>query len=348
MLLEPALVPRRGTRLRGGSRRSPSADPSGCGPGEALGDRQPLGRALAGRLQGGVVDVAPLGDDEAEVERVALDASGGAIGPRIPGVPVGAASARPALEPWAAGRPRLRNEKPRVRTPRSAMCRSRPWGGSTARASATSWPCANVSISRAVANDVALIGPVIHAMRSPRLSARTAATARPASRHQERRSRAGARGPVPHRSSSTAPRSLDQRRSRWVTNASGSVAASVGQDPPPSARCRPGRRTAHPADGVGAVPGPGVSEASSGASAPCPRGRRRRARARRRSSRSFDALEPSLTSGRCPHEVLYDVDAHVATITLNRPDRLNAATFELGEQLRRRSGGRRARRTCGP
>ena len=32
-------------------------------------------------------------------------------------------------------------------------------------------------------------------------------------------------------------------------------------------------------------------------------------------------------------EVLYDVDAHVATITLNRPDRLNAATFELGEQL---------------
>ena len=32
-------------------------------------------------------------------------------------------------------------------------------------------------------------------------------------------------------------------------------------------------------------------------------------------------------------EVLYDVDEHVATITLNRPDRLNAATFELGEQL---------------
>jgi enoyl-CoA hydratase/carnithine racemase len=32
-------------------------------------------------------------------------------------------------------------------------------------------------------------------------------------------------------------------------------------------------------------------------------------------------------------EVLYDVDAHVATVTLNRPDRLNAATFDLGEQL---------------
>jgi len=32
-------------------------------------------------------------------------------------------------------------------------------------------------------------------------------------------------------------------------------------------------------------------------------------------------------------EVLYDVDAHVATITLNRPDRHNAATFDLGEQL---------------
>jgi enoyl-CoA hydratase/carnithine racemase len=32
-------------------------------------------------------------------------------------------------------------------------------------------------------------------------------------------------------------------------------------------------------------------------------------------------------------EVLYDVDGHVATVTLNRPDRLNAATFDLGEQL---------------
>jgi enoyl-CoA hydratase/carnithine racemase len=32
-------------------------------------------------------------------------------------------------------------------------------------------------------------------------------------------------------------------------------------------------------------------------------------------------------------EVLYEVGDHVATITLNRPDRLNAATFEMGEQL---------------
>ena len=32
-------------------------------------------------------------------------------------------------------------------------------------------------------------------------------------------------------------------------------------------------------------------------------------------------------------EVLYDVSEHVATITLNRPDRLNAATFDMGEQL---------------
>lgn len=31
--------------------------------------------------------------------------------------------------------------------------------------------------------------------------------------------------------------------------------------------------------------------------------------------------------------VLYEVDEHVATITLNRPDRLNAMTFESAEQL---------------
>src|SRR3954451_15044571 len=32
-------------------------------------------------------------------------------------------------------------------------------------------------------------------------------------------------------------------------------------------------------------------------------------------------------------EVLYDVDDHIATITLNRPERMNAATFDLGAQL---------------
>jgi enoyl-CoA hydratase/carnithine racemase len=32
-------------------------------------------------------------------------------------------------------------------------------------------------------------------------------------------------------------------------------------------------------------------------------------------------------------EVLYEVDDHVATVTLNRPERMNAATFEMGEQL---------------
>src|SRR5437588_1014354 len=31
--------------------------------------------------------------------------------------------------------------------------------------------------------------------------------------------------------------------------------------------------------------------------------------------------------------VLYEVEGHVATITFNRPDRLNAVTFESGEQL---------------
>ena len=33
-------------------------------------------------------------------------------------------------------------------------------------------------------------------------------------------------------------------------------------------------------------------------------------------------------------EVLYEVEAHVATVTLNRPERMNAATFDMAEQFR--------------
>lgn len=33
-------------------------------------------------------------------------------------------------------------------------------------------------------------------------------------------------------------------------------------------------------------------------------------------------------------EVLYDVDGNVATITLNRPERMNAATFDMADQFR--------------
>src|SRR5262245_24119177 len=32
-------------------------------------------------------------------------------------------------------------------------------------------------------------------------------------------------------------------------------------------------------------------------------------------------------------EVLYDTAEHVATVTLNRPEKMNAATFEMAEQL---------------
>ena len=35
-----------------------------------------------------------------------------------------------------------------------------------------------------------------------------------------------------------------------------------------------------------------------------------------------------------PPEVLYDVSQRIATITLNRPDRLNAYTASLGDALR--------------
>ena len=68
----------RNSASRGESSKSISSPSvSGCWSGEALGDRHPRGRALAGDLQRGGLDAASLGHDEAEVERIALDALGG-------------------------------------------------------------------------------------------------------------------------------------------------------------------------------------------------------------------------------------------------------------------------------
>ncbi len=62
----------------------------------------------------------------------------------------------------------MANEKLRVRTPRWATCRIRSVGsGSTPRVSATSSECAHVSMNRAVAIEVGLIGGPNHGIFCP-------------------------------------------------------------------------------------------------------------------------------------------------------------------------------------
>ncbi len=54
------------------------------GTGEGLGDRHPLGGGVTFDDEAGVSQVAALGDDQAEVERRALDAVGLGGGPPTP------------------------------------------------------------------------------------------------------------------------------------------------------------------------------------------------------------------------------------------------------------------------
>ncbi len=44
--------------------------------------------------------------------------------------------------------------------------------------------------------------------------------------------------------------------------------------------------------------------------------------------------DPNTTPNTTPSNVLYNVTEHIATITLNRPDRLNAYTAAMGAELR--------------
>ena len=138
--------------------------------------------------------------------------------------------ARPArpgtARPAAAGRAGA-NAKSRVRTPRWATCRSRsarPTAACRARRS-TSSPCAQVSMSRAVAIDAALIGGPNQGSRAP--------AGKPASALGERRPGPAASAPAaragasarPRRAASSTTRPRRARRRPRAANPRGRVAA---------------------------------------------------------------------------------------------------------------------------
>ena len=120
-------------------------------------------------------------------------------GPHVHALAVGPGRARRGTRRRAASRPWARKAKSRARTPMWATWRSRAVGWrATPRASATSWPCAHVSISRAVAIDGGAIGGPNHGMRP--------------GRHAEQRGRAAARGRRATRPATRLAAALRRRR----------------------------------------------------------------------------------------------------------------------------------------
>ena len=182
---------------------------------ERLRDRQPLrGVGADGRH----VQLRPrpsLGDQHAEVLGRPGDALRGVVGAPRPRRAVRRAQLHVERFRGRESSPLMANAKSRVRTPMWAIERSRAVAGRfTPSASATSRPCAQVSISRAVAIDAALIGGPNHGSLRPsatreqfvvqpgpgRGASRPAvgrAGARPAPRRPRRRNRSGPWRPRP-------------------------------------------------------------------------------------------------------------------------------------------------------
>ncbi len=189
--------------------------PTGAGrAGEGLGEVEPAvgvgpgGDAGRGRRGGGAG--SPAGRSRTPSRsRAARRPPDPTSRPRRRGRPARRAPRRPArASPWAP------KAKSRVRTPMWATCRIRSVGASTApRASATSRECAQVSMNRAVAIEVGLIGGPNHGILSP------AGTARSAS--------CSARRPARHRSSSAAGGTRPPASASASTNPSGSPMASI-------------------------------------------------------------------------------------------------------------------------
>ncbi len=123
--------------------------------------------------------------------------------------------------------PRTAKAKSRVRTPMRAMCRSRSVGvRRTPSASATSWPCAQVSMRRAVAMEGTAIGGPYQGSRVPWGASARACHSRSRPVRQRSSSSAGGSAAPSSAPSSTKVSGAAAALSTSAANASGAVAAS--------------------------------------------------------------------------------------------------------------------------
>nr|WP_233153448.1 hypothetical protein [Kineosporia sp. R_H_3] len=229
-------------------------------------------------------------------------------GPNSQVAPSGAVSST-RIPSTGAGRPCTAKEKPVVRTASRATCRSRAVGTRvTPSASATSWPCAQVSMRRAVAIEVAAIGGPNQGSRVPSGTARSAVSsaARPV-RHRASRSVPGAAAPASASRSTTSSAGRPEASSACTAarNRSGSVAASVATSSVQArwaiwcATVQPGAGVADRQVGPVAVPAsrPAGSAGSAGASGTSATSVSRSAHSARRSVSTSSSIAHLLRHG---------------------------------------------------
>ena len=132
--------------------------------------------------------------------------------------------------PTGKGNPRLTYEKRRVRTPSRATWKRRSVGiRSIPRASTMSWPCAHVSMSRALANDIALMSGPAHGSRSVGSWVHRAATVRDRAVLHHLSTSLGVIARVRWRCSNSGPSGLDSSLVSSAPKAKGSEAASAAR-----------------------------------------------------------------------------------------------------------------------
>ena len=235
--------------VRAWSRGRPQRRAAGAGQaGEALRDLEPGCAGRPGRRPARGRPVAALRDQQAEVERRPGD--GVARRSPTPRATRPARSGSPARRrPAAARRARRRRSRGCARRGGRRACSRAVGVRATPSPSATSWPCAQYSISRAVANDVGLIGGPYQGTFVPGASVANAASIASnrscqSARSASPRARPSSSWPCRKPSMSCAISGSSAR------NCSGRVAAFVASTSLPR-RCATASPTSQPSAGVG-------------------------------------------------------------------------------------------------